>query len=65
LERPIKETGEFTVNVRLHSDVQAGLKLTVTAKNAKAPAAAEADGDHEGGSRPRGRTARREEETGA
>ena len=65
LERPIKETGEFTINVRLHSDVQAGLKLTVTAKNAKAPVASEDEGDREGGSRSRGRTARREEETGA
>ncbi|MEX1010138.1 MAG: 50S ribosomal protein L9 [Chthoniobacterales bacterium] len=33
LERPIKETGDFTVNIRLHSDVHAALKLTVTSKN--------------------------------
>ena len=65
LERPIKETGEFTVNVRLHSEVQASLKLTVTAKNAKPSAASEDEGDHEGGSRPRGRTARRDEDTTA
>jgi len=65
LERPIKETGDFTVNVRLHSDVQAGLKLTVTAKNAKASAAVEDDGDNEGRSRSRTRPVRRDEETSA
>jgi len=65
LERPIKETGDFTVNVRLPSDVQAGLKLTVTAKNAKASAAVEDDGDNEGRSRSRTRPVRRDEETSA
>ena len=53
LERPIKETGDFTVDVRLHPDVHAALKLTVTAKNPK-PAA---DGEAEGEARPRGRRA--------
>jgi large subunit ribosomal protein L9 len=39
LERPIKETGDFTVNIRLHSEVHAALKLTVTAKNPPSGAA--------------------------
>ncbi len=53
LERPIKETGDFTVDVRIHPDVHAALKLTVTSKNPK-PAA---DGEAEGETRPRGRRA--------
>lgn len=33
LERPIKESGDFNIDVRLHSDVHATLKLSVSAKN--------------------------------
>ena len=44
LERPIKSTGEFTVDVRLHSDVHAALKVIVTAKN---PPPAPTEDDHE------------------
>lgn len=32
LERPIKESGDFTVEVRLHPDVHAKLKLNVSSK---------------------------------
>lgn len=35
LERPIKETGDFSIDVRLHSEVHATLKITVSAKNPK------------------------------
>lgn len=42
LPRPIKETGEFTVTVRLHSEVEASLKVSVSAKNA-APSADDAE----------------------
>jgi large subunit ribosomal protein L9 len=35
LDRPIKETGDFTVNLRLHPDVQTSLKFSVTSKNAR------------------------------
>lgn len=51
LERPIKETGEFQVEVRLHPEVHATLKLTVTAKNAKPADGEEEDAD----ARPKGR----------
>ena len=58
LERPIKETGDFSVDVRLHSDVHAALKLTVSSKNPKP--AAEAD-EAEGEAKPRARrTAKKE-----
>jgi ribosomal protein L9 len=63
LERPIKETGEFTVNVRLHPEVQTGLKLTVSAKHPKPTAASKEEGESEGGPRPRGRSVRREAES--
>lgn len=33
LERPIKESGDFNIDVRLHSDVHVTLKLSVSAKN--------------------------------
>lgn len=33
LERPIKESGEFNIDIRLHSEVHATLKLSVSAKN--------------------------------
>lgn len=56
LERPIKESGEIQVDVRLHSDVHATLKLNVTAKTP--PAAAESEED-EDGERPRERRAPR------
>jgi large subunit ribosomal protein L9 len=52
LERPIKETGDFTVEMRLHPEVRAALKLTVSAKSPK-PAADDAEGE----ARPRGRRA--------
>ena len=53
LDRPIKETGDFTVNLRLHPDVQTSLKFSVTSKNARpSEGADEAD---EGSARPRGR----------
>ncbi|MEX1045173.1 MAG: 50S ribosomal protein L9 [Chthoniobacterales bacterium] len=56
LDRPIKETGDFQVEVRLHPDVQATLKLTVTAKNPKPSADDSAEDD-----RPRARRAVRKE----
>jgi len=59
LERPIKETGDFTVNVRLHPDVQAALKLTVTSKNARPEDAAE---EGEASAKPRGRRAASKDE---
>lgn len=33
LERPIKETGDFDIEVRLHPEVHATLKVSVSAKN--------------------------------
>lgn len=54
LERPIKETGDFTVDVRLHPEVHAALKLTVSSKNPQ-PAAAEEGA--EGEAKPRARRA--------
>ena len=59
LERPIKETGDFTVNVRLHPDVQAALKLSVTSKNARPEEAADAG---EAPAKPRGRRAAAKDE---
>ncbi|MBJ7258951.1 MAG: 50S ribosomal protein L9 [Chthoniobacterales bacterium] len=38
LERPIKESGDFTVDLRLHSEVHAKLKISVTAKTPAATA---------------------------
>jgi len=53
LERPIKETGDFTVNVRLHSEVHAALKLVVTSKNPQPAVGGHEEADAE--ARPRGR----------
>jgi large subunit ribosomal protein L9 len=58
LERPIKETGDFTVDVRLHPEVHAALKLTVSSKNPKPQADVE---DAEGEARPRARRASKKE----
>jgi large subunit ribosomal protein L9 len=38
LDHPIKETGEHKVPIRLHRDVTAEIKLTVTAANQPPPA---------------------------
>ena len=58
LERPIKETGDFSVDVRLHPDVHAALKLTVSSKNPKPATEAE---ETEGETKPRARrTAKKE-----
>jgi large subunit ribosomal protein L9 len=53
LDRPIKETGDFTVNLRLHPDVQTSLKFSVSSKNPR-PSEAAGESD-EASSRPRGR----------
>jgi len=53
LERPIKETGDFTVDIRLHADVHATLKLTVTSRNPQPTSAAGEEGDAD--ARPRAR----------
>lgn len=60
LERPIKETGDFTVDVRLHPEVHAALKLTVSSKNPKPQADVE---DAEGEARPRSRRVAKKETT--
>jgi len=61
LDRPIKETGDFQVEVRLHPEVHATLKLTVTAKNLK-PSADDSDEE----ARPRARrTVKKEASTEA
>ena len=52
LPRPIKESGDFTVSVRLHPEVEASLKLSVTAKNV-----APASGDAEEQDKPKSRRA--------
>jgi len=57
LERPIKETGDFSVDVRLHPEVHATVKLSVTSKNAK-PLSGEGDSDAEAEAKPR-RSARK------
>ncbi|HEX8069974.1 MAG TPA: 50S ribosomal protein L9 [Pyrinomonadaceae bacterium] len=44
LREPIKETGEFTVAVRLHRDVTVELPVRVTPEGGAAPAAAPAEG---------------------
>ncbi len=54
LERPIKETGDLTIDVRLHPDVHAALKISVTSKN---PQPVSADEDTEAEARPRARRA--------
>lgn len=55
LEKPIKESGEHTVAVKLHADVSAKLKLVV---KVNAPAPAEGEASDEGGSakKPRRKT---------
>lgn len=55
LDRPIKETGEISVDVRLHSEVHATLKLNVSSKN---PKAAEGEEDEE---RPKARRTSKKE----
>ena len=58
LERPIKETGDLTVDVRLHPEVHAALKLTVSSKNPRP----QADGEEgEGDAKPRARRAAKKE----
>lgn len=59
LERPIKESGDFTVDVRVHPEVHAKLKVSVTAKTSSAPAEDREDGE---GKKPRTRRAPRKEE---
>jgi large subunit ribosomal protein L9 len=55
LEKPIKESGEHIVPVKLHSDVSAKLKLTV---KVNAPASAEgAAGSEESSRKPRRKSA--------
>jgi large subunit ribosomal protein L9 len=54
LDRPIKESGDFNIDVRLHSEVHATLKLSVSAKNAQVSG-------EESESRPR--RARKEEDS--
>ena len=58
LERPIKESGEFTVDVRLHPEVHAKLKVSVAAKTVAAPAGDAEEGD---GKKPRTRRAPKRE----
>lgn len=58
LERPIKETGDFTVDVRLHPEVHAALKLMVNSSN---PATASEAEDAEGEAKPRARRAAKKE----
>jgi large subunit ribosomal protein L9 len=58
LERPLKESGDFTIDVRLHPEVHAKLKVSVTAKTSSVPAGDEED---EEGRKPRARrTAKKE-----
>ena len=56
LEKPIKESGEHTVAVKLHADVSAKLKLIVKV-NAPAPAAGEASDEGASAKKPRRKTA--------
>ena len=56
LEKPIKESGEHTVAVKLHADVSAKLKLNVKV-NAPAPAAGEASDEGASAKKPRRKTA--------
>lgn len=58
LERPIKESGDFTVEVRLHPEVHAKLKVSVTAKTL---ASADDSDEGEEGRKPRARRAPRKE----
>lgn len=56
LEKPIKESGDQTVAIRLHPDVSAKLKLNI---KVNAPAAGEADGESAkaSGKKPRRKSA--------
>jgi len=56
LERPIKETGEFEVPIKVHADVLAKLKIVVKAEVAPEPVQAEEEPEEEG-DRPRRRRA--------
>jgi len=60
LERPIKESGDFTVDVRLHADVHAKLKVSVAGKTSAAPASEGEEGETR---KPRGRRPAKPEET--
>lgn len=62
LERPIKESGDFVVDLRLHPEVHAKLKVSVTAKTA-----AVSGGEDEGSEarRPRTRRTAKPESAGA
>jgi large subunit ribosomal protein L9 len=62
LDRPIKETGDFTIDIRLHSEVHAALKLTVTSKNPKPAALGEDESEVDSKSRGR-RSARKDAAT--
>lgn len=55
LERPIKETGDFNVEVRIHPEVHATLKVSVAAKTP----AKSAEEDAEGETKPKARRAPR------
>lgn len=55
LEKPIKESGEHTVAVKLHADVSAKLKLVVKV-NAPAPAQGEASDEGGFAKKPRRKT---------
>lgn len=57
LERPIKESGDFVIDVRLHSEVHAKLKVSVTAKTA----AGSSDDEASEGRKPRTRRASKPE----
>lgn len=61
LDRPIKETGELTVDVRLHSEVHATLKLSVSSKT---PKVSDESGDEAEG-RPKARRSTRSAEPAA
>lgn len=60
LERPIKESGDFTVDIRLHADVHAKLKISVAGKTHAASAAESEEGEMR---KPRGRRPAKQEET--
>jgi len=61
LERPIKETGEFSVDVRLHPEVHASVKLSVSSKN---PRPSAADGEPEAEVKSKARRSARKEASG-
>jgi large subunit ribosomal protein L9 len=57
LERPIKETGDLSIDVRLHHEVHATLKVSVSAKTPKGAESAE-----DGEARPKARRSAKKEE---